>query len=491
MTYLKKLYNVRKNNNFPVFINIILGCILFITAVYSKEFIQAVMVILYVGIITYLFLINSRAKKIYENELKQENDNKKSLLKNISATSEGVQSALNKVMEIINDSNLSFMELNKIIENISQSTEIQAKVTKDGENVAEELGAIIDDIKKYIDSIHKEINGVIIFKEEGNQTIMSLTKKTKVSGNSIKEIDNLIHRTNENAVEIREASNMIKAISKQTNLLALNAAIEAERAGEAGKGFSIVALEIRKLAEQTTESVKKIDEIVDNLQNKSDNAVKAIDIVKEDFNDQFHIVENTIEKFNGISQEIDEIKCIMDKINEVGIQMEIRKEKVLQIMCDLSAVAQQNLACTEEAIAATEEFSNSMSEVVKYSKESTSYIINSMNDAANMDSEHGCFFYRHDTNGVMNYVSPSIKSLLGYTEKEFLTDCTNFLTDSQINNQVEQYTALSIQGIKQPSYPIELLHKNRECIMFEVTEFPVFNKEEVVVGVEGLAIKVT
>lgn len=491
MTHLKKLYNAKNGNNFLVFISIVLGGILFITAVFSKEFIQAAMVILYVGIVTYLFLKNSRAKKIYENELKQENDNKKSLLKNISVTSEGVQSALNKVMEIINDSNLSFMELNKIIENISQSTEIQAKVTKDGENVAEELGGIIDDIKKYIDSIYKEIKGVIIFKEEGNQTITSLTKKTKVSGNSIKEIDNLIHRTNENALEIREASNMIKAISKQTNLLALNAAIEAERAGEAGKGFSIVALEIRKLAEQTTESVKKIDGIVDNLQNKSDNAVKAIDIVKEDFNDQFRIVENTIEKFNGISQEIDEIKCIMDKINQVGINMEIRKEKVLQIMCDLSAVAQENLACTEEAVAATEEFSNSMSEVVKYSKESTSYIIKSMNDAANMDSEHGCFFYRHDTNGVMNYVSPSIKSLLGYTEKEFFIDCTKFLTDNPINTQVEQYTALSIQGIKQPSYPIELLHKNGECMMFEVTEFPIFNKEGVVVGVEGLAIKVT
>lgn len=104
---------------------------------------------------------------------------------------------------------------------------------------------------------------------------------------------------------------------------------------------------------------------------------------------------------------------------------------------------------------------------------------------------NSCFFYRHDINGVMNYVSPSIKSLLGYIEKEFLTDCTNFLTDNPINTQVEKYTALSIQGIKQSSYPIELLDKNREGIMFEVTEFPVFNKEGVVIGVEGLAIKVT
>jgi len=491
MGYLKKLYNQRKRNKLPVFITIILGGILLITAVFSKEFLQVAIVILYTGIITYLLLKDSSVKTLYENELKQENDNKKSLLKNISVTSEGVQSTLNKVMEIVNDSNSSFMELNKIIENISQSTEMQTRFTKDGENVAAELGGIIDNIKKYIDSIHKEINSVIIFKEEGSLTITSLIEKTKVSGNSIKEIDNLIHRTNENAVEIKEASAMIKGISKQTNLLALNAAIEAERAGEAGKGFSIVASEIRKLAEQTTESVKRIDEIVDNLQNKSDSAVMTIDTVKEDFSNQFRIVEDTIEKFNGINQEIDEIKCIMDKISEVGMHMEIRKEKVLQIMCDLSAVAQENLACTEEAVAATEEFTNSMNEVVKYSKESTSYIIKSMNDAANVDSEQGCFFYRHDINGVMKYVSPSIKNLMGYTQKEFLTDFTKFLTDNPINNQGEQYTALSIQGVKQPSYPIEIFNKDGQRIKFEITEFPVFNKKGEVIAVEGLAIIIT
>lgn len=491
MTYLKEIYTQWKEEKILLFISIIVGSILFIQDIASKEFLRATIIILYIGGITYLFLKNFSVRKGYENKLNKENDNKKSLLKNISVTSEGVQSTLNKVMEIISDSNLSFGELNKIIDNIAQSTEMQAKVTKDGENVAVELGGIIDNVKKYIYSVNKELGDVIIFKDEASQTIESLMNKTKVSANSMQEIYNIIHRTNDNAEEINEASNMINGISKQINLLALNAAIEAKRAGEAGKGFSVVAAEIRKLAEQTTESVKKIDEIVNNLQGKSGEAVKAVDMVKEEFNKQVHIVEGTIESFEEINNEIEEIKCIMDKINEAGIDMETRKEKVLQIMCELSAVAQENLACTEEAVAATEEFSNSMIEVVKYSEESSSYIINSMNDAANIDSKQGCFFYRHDTNGVMNYVSSSIKSLLGYTEKEFLTDCTDFITDNPINTQVEQYTALSIQGIKQPSYYIELLHKNREGIMFEVTEFPIFNKEGVVVGVEGLAIKLT
>ena len=72
-----------------------------------------------------------------------------------------------------------------------------------------------------------------------------------------------------------------------------------------------------------------------------------------------------------------------------------------------------------------------MNEVVKYSKESTSYIIKSMNDAANVDSEQGCFFYRHDINGVMKYVSLIKKSYGIYTKRVF-KEFTKFLQIIQL-----------------------------------------------------------
>src|SRR5690606_33235105 len=92
------------------------------------------------------------------------------------------------------------------------------------------------------------------------------------------KVHDIILRTNDSAKKISQASQVIANIAGQTNLLALNAAIEAARAGEAGRGFSVVAEEIRKLAEESENSTKIIDEIVEDLQQ---NAANAVDMVEK------------------------------------------------------------------------------------------------------------------------------------------------------------------------------------------------------------------
>ena len=114
-----------------------------------------------------------------------------------------------------------------------------------------------------------------------------------------------------------------------------------------------------------------------------------------------------------------------------------------------------------------------------------------MDELANSSCENGCFFYRHDTNGVFNHISPSVTRVLGYTVEEFMIDFTTSMTDNPINVKAEEYTALSIQGIQQQPYNVEVRHKNNSVRMLEVTEFPVYGENGFVVAVEGLAIDIT
>lgn len=101
------------------------------------------------------------------------------------------------------------------------------------------------------------------------------------------------------------------------------------------------------------------------------------------------------------------------------------------------------------------------------------------------------FFYTHDTHGVFNYLSPSIINILGYSPKEFLSHYTEHLTDNPINRKAIQHTDLSIRGIKQPSYEVEIYHKDGSIRWLEVTEFPVLDNRGLVVAVEGIAHDVT
>lgn len=101
------------------------------------------------------------------------------------------------------------------------------------------------------------------------------------------------------------------------------------------------------------------------------------------------------------------------------------------------------------------------------------------------------FFYRHGTDGVFSYVSPSVADVLGYAADEFLTHYASFFTDDPINREAAQHTELSMQGVKQPVYALEIRHKDGSRRRLEVLEVPVLDAEGGVRCIEGIAHDVT
>lgn len=159
-------------------------------------------------------------------------------------------------------------------ETISRGAREQAEsasVTREAVREIRNAAASIDREASESRAIARDMLATI---QESEQVVRSLAESMNALAESNRESAGIVRDLNEKAKQIRSISEMVGAIADQTHLLALNASIEAARAGEAGQGFAVVASEIRKLAEESNEAVKHINELIAGMEKGVANVVR-------------------------------------------------------------------------------------------------------------------------------------------------------------------------------------------------------------------------
>lgn len=190
--------------------------------------------------------------------------------------------------------------------------------------------------------------------ENGKNIVLKTMTSMNIIKDETQKAASKIIELGKKSEEIRDVVNIINEIADQTKILALNAAIEAARAGEAGKGFSVVANEIRKLAENVTESTENIKKIIEDVHDSTINIVSNTE-------NQVKVVEEGAQLANQAANEIlkivEKVEAIANSAKQISIatQQEISaSDQVAQAMREISVVAQQSASAAKEIASSVE-----------------------------------------------------------------------------------------------------------------------------------------
>ncbi len=245
---------------------------------------------------------------------------KNTFVKLTSSLNEVTKNSVILITDLLN-TKLRNQELKERSTELSLSSEI---LSKSIENVNIQIGSIHENVKQ----IEKEAkNGGVIVKS-------SIRNVENLADHVIELQDKVKVLTNDSS-KIKEVIETIQNIADQTNLLALNAAIEAARAGEHGKGFSVVADEVRSLANRTVTSADEIKEIIQAITNSISELALALEYRAKEANDVKEKMDETEEVFERIDIKIESItsltQSISDLINEQLDSLDIVKENISAI----------------------------------------------------------------------------------------------------------------------------------------------------------------
>lgn len=295
-------------------------------------------------------------------------DNLRSIIGEINNSSEQLAASSEELTAISGQTADAAQEVSKTVQEIAHGASDQARLTEEGSFKAVTLGDNIAKVKGYISSVNESSDKVSDVVDTGLLEINSLYDITNESTSAIEEIARVIADTSLSSKKIGEASNVIETISAQTNLLSLNASIEAARAGEAGRGFAVVAGEIGKLAAQSKSSANTINDIVKELQDNIAIAVKSMERVTNISKEQAESVINSKDKYKLIADAMQLTSKAVDQLEASGEIMDNMKEEIMDVLQNLSAIAEENAASTQEASATAEEETASVEEIANASE---------------------------------------------------------------------------------------------------------------------------
>jgi 23S rRNA pseudoU1915 N3-methylase RlmH len=219
---------------------------------------------------------------------------------------------------------------------------MQANTAIDTNKTVNELGAISFQSAAQAEASADGARQALSLSEDGTRAVQQTLQGMSGLRDKVDAIANQIVNLSEQTGQITLVSDLVADLASQTNMLALNAAVEAARAGEQGRGFSVVADEIRKLADQSKKSADKINALASDIQSAINRTVMVTDEGTKTVNEGIELAQATAATFAGVTDAVNNVFLNSQQISTSAKQQAISIQQVLSSMIAISQGSQES-----------------------------------------------------------------------------------------------------------------------------------------------------
>ncbi len=290
---------------------------------------------------------------------------------NINSLGDSLQDLIRNVIEVVS-------AVSEASDDINSNSGTVAAASQEQSSQAEEIATAIEEMARTVTenatnagktSDEAKNNGQIASK--GGQIVSDTVRKMQDIATVVRQSADNIQKLGESSKQIGQIISVIDEIADQTNLLALNAAIEAARAGEQGRGFAVVADEVRKLAERTTEATKQIATMIRGVQDETESAVGIMKKGNDEVQQGINLADEAGQSLSNIVGSTNSVIEMIMQIASASEQQSATTEQIAQNITAISSVSQdtaQQISFIAEAANRMTEYTSQLNLVVNQFK---------------------------------------------------------------------------------------------------------------------------